>query len=449
MSSKGPLVTIRRLEEIDEVSLERMLTRREWNDPEILTACSSICDAVRLRGDAALYELTARLDGFDACERGLRIPSDELEDAASAVDATVRAALDEAIANITRFHEGQRPDPLEMQTIAPGIQCGERTTPIDSVCLYVPRGRGAFSSVAAMLGVPARLAGVPRVVMCTPPGPDGRVDPATLYVASKLGIEEVLTLGGAQAIAAVAWGSESVPRCDKVVGPGNVWVSAARQLLTGVIDTGPPAGPSESLVVSDGSAPAENVAWNLMIEAEHGENSWALLLTHDADHATAVAAAVERQSTILPQRRRAFVERVLSERGGIVITKSLYDSVDFANRFAAEHVALMVSDPWPIARCIRNAGEVLVGDYPIFSLANYAMGINAILPTAGLARSHSGISVRDFVKRTSIGYVTRQGFERLRGFVPTLSRDEGFNAHHEAIERWLAPTPPVTSETEP
>lgn len=421
---------------IDEATLAQLLDRKEWNDPAVLDACRKIIDSVREEGDAALVELTRRFDGADLAPDRLRVSSEEAKRAAGGVDDELRRSLTFALANIRRFHETQVRQSLELIEVDNGIWCGERSTPIDSVCLYVPRGRGAFSSVACMLGVPAVLAGVPEIVLCTPPGPDGRIDAATLFVARELGIEHVYRVGGAQAIAAVAFGTERIPRCDKVLGPGNVYVSGARQLLAASIDGGPPAGPSESLIVADGSVDPRNVAWNLLIEAEHGENSCALLVTHERSLAEAVAAQAEDLMQRLTPQRRQFVETVLGTRGGILLTTDIDQSIEFANRFAAEHLALMVREPWSVLPKVKHAGEILLGDYPIMSLANYAMGINAILPTGGGARTYSGISVRDFCKTTSIGYVTSEGFGRLGEVVPPLSRDEGFSAHHEAILGW-------------
>ncbi len=386
-----------------------------------------------------MIDCTRRFDGVELTPETLRVSDEELDRAGAGLDDGLRRALDTALANIRRFHETQLPRPLELLEVADGIWCGERTTAIDSACLYVPRGRGAFASVAAMLGVPARVAGVERVIVCTPPGPDGTVDAATLYVTAQLGIRDVFRVGGAQAIAAVAHGTESIPACDKVVGPGNVWVSAARELLRGTIDTGPPAGPSESLILADGAADPRNVAWNLMIEAEHGENSTALLVTDCPRLAEEVARTVGSLVSTLTAERRAFVTEVLAQRGGVLVADTLDDAIDFANRFGSEHLALMVAEPWSLLPRIRHAGEILLGDYPIMSLANYAMGINAILPTGGRARTWSGISVRDFTKRTSIGFVTREGYRALRDVVPALSRDEGFSAHHEAVLDWNEP----------
>lgn len=432
-------VRVLELARIDAADLAGLLDRRPWTDPEVLVACRDIVAAVRARGDAALVEYTRRFDGVDLAPADIAVSPEEAERAAAGLAPEVRRALDTALDHVQRFHAGRAPGPMQLLEVAPGIWCGERVTPIDSVCLYVPRGRGSFASVACMLGVPASLAGVASIVLCTPPGPGGEIDAATMHVARKLRIDRVFRVGGAQAIAAVAFGTESVPRCDKVLGPGNVFVSAARHILADTIDPGPPAGPSESLIVADASADPANAAWNLMIEAEHGENSCAVLATHERRLAEAVAGRVADFKDTLPPRRREFVERVLVERGGIVVTASLAESIDFANRFAPEHLALMVEQPWEVLPRVRNAGEILLGDYPIFSLANYAMGVNAILPTGGWARSCSGIAVSDFCKRTSVGFVTRVGYRALREVVPPLSRDEGFSAHHEAVLRWREP----------
>jgi histidinol dehydrogenase len=421
---------------LSSAETEDLFARQEWSAAETLDACQSIVEAVRERGDSALLEFTERFDGVTLTTATLRVSAEEIDQAESRLPPPLREALDRAIANIERFHRTQLERGMSLTEVESGVWCGERTTPIDSACLYVPRGRGAFSSVACMLAVPAKLANVDRVIVCTPPGSDGSVDAATLYALKQIGIDEIYRVGGAQAIAAVAYGTETIPRCAKVVGPGNVYVSGARQILASRIDPGPPAGPSESLVLADGWANVENVAWNLMIEAEHGENSSAWLLTDCEQLATDVAETVERLLPKLTQQRQEYVREVLTSRGGIIVCKDLTAVARLANQYAAEHVALMVREPWGLLPQITNAGEILLGDYPIMSLANYAMGINAILPTGGRAQTYSGVSVRDFTKISSIGYLTKQGFESLSRFVPTLSRDEGFSAHHEAILGW-------------
>jgi len=406
---------------------------------EAAPAARAIIDAVRARGDAALLEFTRQFDGVDVSGLGLRVAAAEYDAAHGAIASEVREALAHAIGNIRRLHEQQRPQPLALVEVEPGVWCGDRFTPIDSVCLYVPRGRGAFASVMCMLGAPAQIAGVPRIIVCTPPGPEGRVDAATLVAADLLGIREIYRVGGAQAVAAVALGTASVPRCAKIVGPGNVYVAAARALLADTIDPGPPAGPSESAILCDAHADPHNAAWNLLIEAEHGENSCAILVTHDARLAQAVAQEIEALLPRLADDRRAFAAEVLGKNGGIVVTDSMTTSLQVVNEFAPEHLALMCRDAWEVLGEIGNAGEVLIGDFPIISLGNYALGVNAILPTGGQARTRSCVSVHDFLKRSSVGFVTARGFAALAPVVSALSRDEGFSAHHLAVENWRKP----------
>jgi histidinol dehydrogenase len=412
------------------------LRRVTPSSAEVAGACREIVEAVRVRGDEALLEFTRQFDGVDLSDLGLRVRPEEFAAAEQSVDPEVRSALAHAIRNIRVFHQAQMPAALSMVAVEPGVWCGDRVTPIDAVCLYVPRGRGAFSSVMCMLGVPAIVAKVPRLVVFTPPGPDGRVDAATLVAAGMLGITEIYRVGGAQAVAAAAYGTATISQCAKMVGPGNVYVSAARHLLSDVIDPGPPAGPSESAILCDETADASNAAWNLLIEAEHGENSCAILVTHSAALAERVAAAIEAHLTRLSPERRNYARHVLEVNGGIIVTDALSTSIEVVNTFAPEHLAVMVAQPWDALEFIRNAGEILIGDYPIISLGNYAMGLNAILPTGGQAVTRSCVSVHDFLKRSSVGFVTRQGRDALGPVVSTLSRDEGFSAHHLAVENW-------------
>lgn len=427
------------LSQLDDAQVDQLLDRREALGADVLVAAQKIIDDVRQRGDAALIDYARKFDGADLSRDGLRVSESQIEAAADGVAPQLRNALDAAIAGIKAFHQGQRPTGDRWVEVRPGVWCGERFDPIDTVCLYVPRGRGSFSSVACMLAVPAMIAKVNRPIVCTPPGPDGQVDPATLYVCHQTGVREVYRVGGAQAVSAVAYGTETVPRCVKFVGPGNVYVSAARRLLADVIDPGPPAGPSESLIVADANANANNAAWNLLIESEHGENSTAFLVTDSRQLARGVSQVIGTMIDQLEPRRRKFAETVLSKRGGIVLADSMEQCIDFANRMAPEHLALMVVDPWSVHPRIQGAGEILFGDYPIISLGNYAMGVNAILPTGGRAAGASSVSVMDFMTRTELGFVTGDGFESIKDHVSVLSRDEGFSAHHLSVENWNAP----------
>ena len=334
-----------------------------------------------------------------------------------------------------RFHQSQRPDGLQMVETAPGLYAGERATPIPSTGLYVPRGKGSFPSMLYMMAIPARLAGVPRICVTTPPNPDGSVDSACLYAARLCGVHEVYRLGGAQAIAALAYGTQSITAVDKIVGPGSPFVSAAKRLLTGVVDTGLPAGPSESIVLADGRANPWKVALDLAIEAEHGPDSSALLVTDSPDLAAQVVKALTRIVADLPEPRREYVHTVLNGYGGIILTDSLQQAVEIVNTYAPEHLQLQTADPWDTLGLIKHAGEILLGDNIPFSVANYAAGPNAVLPTGGKARTWSPVSVRDFMKFSSVVYSTKAALDRIAPSVTRLAEYEGFPSHAAALTK--------------
>ena len=284
-----------------------------------------------------------------------------------------------------------------------------------------------------MLAVPAVLAEVPTIVVATPPRSDGSVDPAVLYAARRCGVETVVRVGGAQAIAAMAWGTESVPAVHKIVGPGSAYVAAAKRLVSDRVDVGLPAGPSESIVLADSSADARIVARDVMIEAEHGADSAALLVTDDARLAEATAEAIEEFINEVPQPRRDFLTEVFNGYGGIVVTADLDESVHVVNTFAPEHLLLHARDPRALSARITDAAEVLIGPHTAFSLANYACGPNAVLPTGGWARTWSPVSVRDFQKRSTVIEVTTEGYDEMRDHVIALADYEGFYTHAAAL----------------
>jgi histidinol dehydrogenase len=324
-----------------------------------------------------------------------------------------------------------------MKEVAPGVLSGERVTPIASAGLYVPRGKGSFPSVMLMLCTPAVIAGVPRLAVCTPPGPDGSVDAASLVAARICGVETVYKVGGAQAIAALAYGTETVHRVDKIVGPGNQYVSMAKRLVYGVVDPGPPAGPSESIVLADSSAEPAVVAHEWLVEAEHGPDSAALLVTDSADLADAVQKLVVDLVAALPDQRRAFVTSVLAGYGGVVLTADLAASVDFVNEYAPEHLRVLCQNPFELLPRISNAGEVLLGPYTSIPFGNFAIGLNAILPTGGHARSYSCVGVHTFLKYSSFAYVSAEGAREIAPTALELAKWEGFPAHEAAARHAL------------
>jgi histidinol dehydrogenase len=414
---------------------ERILSRSEAIVDSVLDDARVIIKAVKEGGDSGLIDLTTRFDKVDLTETPLRVTEDEIKGAEKKISADVREAITISVKNISRYHKTQLPDELRQIETHPGIFAGERATPIPSVGLYVPRGKGNFPSMLYMLAVPAHLAGVPRICVTTPPNPDGSVDPACLYAARLCGVHEVYRVGGAQAIAALALGTESIKPVDKIIGPGSPYVAAAKRLLGGRVDTGLPAGPSESIIIADATADPWKVALDLAIEAEHGEDSSALLVTDSEDLAGKVSLALKRVLADLPEPRKGYITKVLSNYGGIVMTGGMPETLDFVNAYAPEHLQVQTEKPWDVLPGIINAGEILLGDNVPFSVANYSAGPNAVLPTGGKARTWSPVSVRDFMKFSSVISATDEGLDKISPVVTALANYEGFPAHARALTR--------------
>ena len=321
-----------------------------------------------------------------------------------------------------------------LKEIRPGAFAGDRWTPISSVALYVPRGKGAFPSVTMMTSIPAVVARVPHIAIVTPPTADGSVDAATLVAARLSGVETVYKCGGAQAVAAVAYGTETVKKALKIVGPGSPWVVAAKRLLSGVLDTGVPAGPSESLIFADDTVGGGLAALDLLIEAEHGPDSSAYLVTHSRRVAEEALAALPEHWARMTEQRVAFSRAVLGGRsGGIVLTRDVEDSYRFINDYAPEHLEILSTDPFSHLGSITEAAEILMGPYTPVSLGNFVLGPNAVLPTSRWARTYGPLSVTDFVKRSSIGYVTAKAYDELAKNAKLLATYEGFSAHANAV----------------
>ncbi len=421
--------------ELAALEKERILYRAATEISDLTATVAPIIEAVRQRGDEALIEWTAAFDHVELPSGSLRVTAAEWQEGLAHVDEQTAETLRYAAGNIRRFHEAQKPAPIWMMEVDQGIMAGEKVTPISDVALYVPRGKGSFPSVLLMLGTPAVVAEVPRIIVVTPPNEEGRVDPAILFAAHLLGIKEIYKVGGAQAIAAVAYGTATVPKCAKVIGPGSPYVTAAKRLLAGVIDPGVPAGPSEAIILADAGANPYNAALDLLIEAEHGPDSASLLVTPSAELADAVAKELDvLVAQIDNPRRREFVETVLNRYGGIVEFDSLEEAIDFVNEYAPEHMEVQVRDPFGVLPMIHNAGEILLGDHTPITLCNFLLGPNAILPTGRNARTISAVSIHDFLKRSSIGYVTADGFASVRERAARFARLEGFETHARAVE---------------
>ncbi len=366
----------------------RLLRRAELQIDALIEAVLPIVRAVRERGDEALLEFTARFDKVQLAPDQLRVSHEEIQRAYDILDKDIYSALMQAIYNVRVFHERQMPHEQWFTLIEPGVTAGEKITPISSVGLYVPRGKGAFPSVMYMLATPASVAGVPRIVVCTPPGPDGAIDPASLVAATECGVDEIYRVGGAQAIAALAYGTSTIARVRKITGPGSGYIAAAKRLLYGTVDVGLPAGPSESIILADASADPELLARDILIEAEHGPDSSALLVTDSRSLAEAVMALLPGKIAALPEPRQAFVRAVLEQpegTGGIVLAADMIEAINFVNEYAPEHLEVQVREPFALLPMLEDAGEILIGPYTPFCLGNYCAGTNAILPTGGFS----------------------------------------------------------------
>jgi len=428
-------IKVRELSNIPPAELARIMRRAEQDISDLLPVAEEVIGRVRREGDAAVVAYTRKFDAPDFTPGQIRASEADFAVARESLPADVRAAIMEAYTNIHRFHEEQMPEPMWFTEVMPGVMAGEKITPVAGVGLYVPRGKGAFPSVMLMLAVPAMVAGVERVVVVTPPGPGGKVDNASLFAAEVCGVQEVYAVGGMQAIAALAYGTETIPKVAKVIGPGSSYVSAAKRLLYGVIDVGTPAGPSESIILTDETADPRVAAVDLLVEAEHGPDSAALLVTHSREVAAQVERLLPELVAALPEWRRKFVETVLGGYGGIMITESLEDSIRFTNDYAPEHLEILTWEPFATLQKIKNAGEILLGPYTPIPISNYCLGLNAILPTGTFARSFSAVGVNDFLKRSGVGYLSREGYNALKATTVTLAEYEGFPAHAQAIRQ--------------
>ncbi len=425
------LLPIVAIDALDAAARRGLLARPASEDrAEIVALVRETVRTVRTGGDAAVLDYARRFDG-GAPDR-LRVPPQELDAALGALPSADRAALERAIANVRTFHAAQLPAPLSLETM-PGVRCERITRPLDSVGLYVPGGSAPLPSALIMSAVPAALAGVRRRVLCTP-ARGGRVHPAILATARLCGVDEVFAVGGAQAIAALAYGTETIPKVDKIVGPGSAWVTAAKQVVAedpqgAALDL--PAGPSEVLVIADDSARAGFVAADLLAQAEHDPLSQALLLTPSPELASAVRSAALRQLQLLS--RGDILRRSLA-RSRLILVPDLDTAIELSNGYAPEHLLLQVREPRALLERVQSAGSVFLGPWSPEPMGDYCSGTNHVLPTYGYARAYSGLSVSDFLKRITVQELTEDGLRGLGPTASTLARLEGLDAHALAVD---------------
>ncbi len=415
---------------LDAAARERVLQRAtQATSRQRADAVAGILARVREGGDAALRELGLRFDGVML--QDFEVGEEEFAAAEAVVPARLRAAMRAAAERIEAFHRAGMTRPYAVET-APGVVCERIVRPIGRVGLYVPAGSAPLPSTALMLGVPARLAGCAEVVLCTPPRRDGGADPAVLAAARLTGVSRVFKLGGAQAIAAMAFGSESVPRCDKLFGPGNAYVTEAKQQVAqaGAAAIDMPAGPSEVLVIADAGADADFVAADLLSQAEHGADSQVLLLSDDAGLLARVETALETQLARLP---RAGIARAALSRSRLVLTRTLEEAFAISNDYAPEHLILALRAPRAWLDRVQAAGSVFLGDWTPEALGDYCSGTNHVLPTNGAARAYSGVSVASFQNAVSVQSATPAGLAAIGPDAVTLAEAEGLDAHANAV----------------
>jgi histidinol dehydrogenase len=423
--------------------LASLKRRAELDIDRVLPVAQEVIDQVKQQGDEGVIKYARKFDYPGADVSNLKVSAAEFAQASQLIEPELKKAIAQAFKNIQEVHQRQMPAEINLAEIEGGVFAGEKISPIASAGLYVPRGKGAFPSMMLMLTIPALVAGVPQVIVCTPPDKQGNVEPASLVIAEMAGVKDVYKLGGVQGLAAMALGTATVPKVAKIIGPCSIYGAAAKRILFGTVDVGLPAGPSEAIVLADEHTNPQLAALDLLIEAEHGSDSAALLVTHSEDVALQASQFASAYLKQLPDWRREFCEQGLAAYGGILLTASLEESIAFINDYAPEHLEVLVQDPFHVVGQIQNAGEILLGSYTPSSAATYAIGINAVLPTGGFARSYSAVSVFDFLKRSTLAYLTPAGFARLQETVTTLADYENFPAHALAIRerekllKWL------------
>ncbi len=408
--------------------LKQILQRSSGLTDEIVARAQSIVSAVKARGDEALFEFTEKFDGIVHTSETIIADRNLIEELAAQVDEDLLAAMREAIANIRFYHEHQLTKSWEIER-ENGVRLGQRISPLEIVGLYVPGGKAAYPSTLMMNAIPAQVAGVKRIVVVTPPA-QFQQSPIIAATLKELGLFEVYLVGGAQAVAALAYGTATIPRVDKIVGPGNQYVAAAKKIVYGAVDIDSIAGPSEIVVIADDTARPDFIAADLLSQAEHSEDAAAILVTTSAALAEKVKAEIIKQTESLP--RKNIIEKSLADFGALIVVESLEAACLLVNRLAPEHVEVMTTDSEVTAANIHHAGAIFIGDYSAESVGDYFAGTNHVLPTGGTARFSSALGVYDFLKRTSIIRYTKEELQRTARSIDLIAQAEGLQAHGKA-----------------
>ena len=410
--------------------LDDLLKRSPNNYTGYADKVQAIIDDVRERGDEALFEMTKRFDGADLNADNIRVTQAEIDEAYTLVDASLIEVIRKAMTNIRVYHEKQRQYGW-FDTTPDGTILGQKVTPLQSTGVYVPGGKAAYPSSVLMNIMPAKVAGVDKIIMTTPCNAEGKVNPAVLVAAKEAGADEVYKAGGAQAIAALAFGTESIPKVDKIVGPGNIYVALAKKAVYGHVSIDSIAGPSEILVLADETANPRYVAADLLSQAEHDELASAILITTSEDFAKKVSEEIEGFVQVL--ERKAIIQKSLDNFGYILVAEDMNEAIDTANEIASEHLEIVTANPFEVMTKIRNAGAIFIGEYSCEPLGDYFAGPNHILPTNGTAKFFSPLSVDDFVKKSSIIYYSREALQPIHKDIEQFAKCEQLTAHANSI----------------
>jgi len=408
---------------------EALCTRKSGKEKSVAPIVKKILTRVRRDRDAALFQLSEEIDSIKLGSLG--VSEEEFSEAEAAVSPEVKAAIADAARNIKAFHTAQFPSEVRVET-APGVVCMQKPVPIRKVGLYVPGGTAPLFSTVLMLSIPAKVAGCRELVLCTPVSRrTGKVSPEVLYTARFCGVDKVFKVGGAQAIAAMAYGTESIPKVDKIFGPGNRFVTAAKQLVGGnTVAIDMPAGPSEVMVIADSSSKPAFVAADLLSQAEHGADSQVMLVCDSVALSDEIRAEVQKQLALL--ERGDLATSALGKSRAVVLDRK--DFADFSETYAPEHLIISAANPWEIADAVTAAGSVFIGNWSPESAGDYASGTNHTLPTSAWARSYSGVNIDSFIKKITFQELTREGLEGLRGAIVTMAEAEGLQAHANAVK---------------
>lgn len=410
--------------------LENMLKRSPSSYGGYEADVAKILDDVKQNGDKAVFEYTKKFDGFDLNADNIRVTDEEIEDAYNEIGAELLGIIRKSKENVRSYHARQLQNSW-FTTTEEGTLLGQKVTPLDKVGVYVPGGKAAYPSSVIMNIVPAKVAGVNKIIMTTPCGRDGKVNPAVLAAAKEAGADEIYKIGGAQAIGAMAYGTDSVPKVDKIVGPGNIYVALAKKAVYGHVNIDSVAGPSEILVIADETANAEYVAADLLSQAEHDELASAVLITTSQNFAEKVSAEIDRFTAQLS--RREIIEKSLDAFGYILIAESMDDAVKTANEIAPEHLEIITENPFEVMTKIKNAGAIFIGEYSCEPLGDYFAGPNHVLPTNGTAKFFSPLSVDDFIKKSSVIYYSKSALERVHNDVIKFAEAERLTAHANSM----------------